>query len=116
MDFVLRSYSVNVAEFCRASGIDRTTLYAWRRELTDAALRAWRGRRVGRPSTHDQDTVASLREALRQLSERHRDLEMRARDWQTLAADAQSCGLSRLLLPGAHLLSSNGRKRGGQRP
>lgn len=107
LDLVVRSYTApNIREFSRECGVDRTTLYAWRRELAQAALKEWQGRRPGRPSTASQETVESLREALRELSERHQALELEARDWQlwsevakgSIAREDLASGLSRLLL------------------
>jgi transposase-like protein len=109
LDLVLRSYAApNIREFSHECGLDRTTLYAWRQELAQAALKSWQDRRLGRPSTAAKETVESLREALSKLSERHRDLELQAREWQVWAEAAKglvggsdlASGLSRLLLGG----------------
>jgi transposase-like protein len=109
LDLVIRSYAAsNIREFSRECGIDRTTLYFWRRELAQAALKDWKGRHPGRPSTAAQETVESLREALQKLSQRHQALELEARDWQLWAdaakrlvvGDDLASGLSRLLLGG----------------
>lgn len=109
LDLVMRSYTApNIREFSRECGVDRTTIYAWRRELARAALKGWRGRRPGRPSTASQETVQSLRGALRELSERHQALELEARDcrlWAdmakgSVAREDLASGLSRLLLGG----------------
>lgn len=109
LDLAVRSYAApNIREFSRECGVDRTTLYTWRQELAQAALKDWQSRRLGRPSTVSQETVESLREALRELSERHRALKLEARDWQiwaevakgSVAREDLTLGLSRLLLGG----------------
>src|ERR1017187_1827056 len=109
LDIVLRSYAAtNIMAFSQECGVDRTTLYAWRRELVQAALEVWQGRRPGRPSLATRETVASLRKALRELSERHRALEQEAQHLQVWAEAAKrlvggdnlASGLSRLLLGG----------------
>lgn len=80
---VLQSHqSTNVQAFCRENGLDRTTLYAWRQELSVAALAAWRARRPGRPSSTSKDTVESLRGALQMAFDRCRFLEQEARAWR----------------------------------
>ena len=105
---VVRSYAApNIRDFSRECGIDRTTLYAWRRELAQAALKGWQSRRPGRPSA-PQETVESLKEAISELAMRHRDLEHQTGDWQVWAEAAKglvadgdlASGLSRLLLGG----------------
>jgi transposase-like protein len=109
LDLVIRSYAAtNIREFSRECGIDRSTLYIWRRELGQAALKDWQSRQPGRPSTASQETIESLREALRKLSERHSALELEARGWKVwaeaakglVARDDLASGLSRLLLRG----------------
>jgi len=109
LDLVVRSYAApNIREFSRECGVDRTTLYTWRRELAQAALQGWRSRQLGRPSIASKETVQSLREALGELSERHQALELEARGWQlwaevakgSVAREKLASGLARLLLGG----------------
>jgi len=109
LDLVLRSYAApNIRDFSRECGLDRTTLYAWRHELVQAALKGWQDRRLGRPPTAAKETVESLKEALSKLSERHRDLELQSQEWRIwaeaakvlVAGDELASGLSRLLLGG----------------
>jgi transposase-like protein len=108
LDIVLRSYAAtNIVIFSSENGIDRTTLYAWRRELAQAGLASWQRRRAGRPSNATRDTVESLRAALTELSARYQRLEHRTRDLQIWADAAKGLverdvadGLSRLLLGG----------------
>ena len=61
--FVLESLGAgNIEAFCRDKGIDRTCLYAWRRELEIAALNAWRQRRRGRPRKPHQPQLSDKRD------------------------------------------------------
>lgn len=60
---VLGSLSAgNVQAFCRENGVDRTCIYAWRRELETAALDAWRQRHRGRPRKLPQPQLSDNRD------------------------------------------------------
>lgn len=109
LEIVLRSYAAtNIVAFSKECGVDRTTLYAWRRELVRAALATWKCQQPGRPSAAKRETVESLRKALCDLTERHRALEKEVGDlrvWadaakRLVATDNLASGLSRLLLGG----------------
>jgi transposase-like protein len=109
LDIVLRSYAAtNIAAFSKECSVDRTTLYAWRRELVQAAVATWESQRPGRPSAAKRETIESLRKALCDLAERHRALEKEVGDlrvWsdaakRLVAVDNRAAGLSRLFLGG----------------
>lgn len=82
---VLSSYQAdNVADFCRQEGIDRSYLYALRREHETAALASWNDRKPGRPPRETEDARA-LRDELEKTQRELKAAREEAAKWEVRA-------------------------------
>lgn len=80
---VLGSYEVdNVAAYCEQVGIDRSYLYALRRELESSALTGWSEKRVGRPAKGPEKDAGALEAELGQTREELAKAQEEAAKWE----------------------------------
>ena len=83
LNLVLGSYQAdNVAEYCRAQGIDRSYLYQLRREHEAIALAGWEERRPGRPTKAESVDVQGLQAELEQARDQAAEARDEATKWE----------------------------------